>query len=181
MEEKRRHTREGVNGVRRPLFVHLTCGEVGGKKKNFSSWFRCCESFFRLLFRRSCFLPPSATSSSSLLLKPPFHSTAAAATNAATIFLSVYLSTFTVTALESQESEATSSLSLPPLRAAPRLHHPFHLSPSHWLRFISLCATGGMDCPPSLPLRPADSVSTVVTHSLPPGPSSCTFTQLAPR
>lgn len=122
MEEKRRHTREGVNGVRRPLFVHLTCGEVGGKKKrkkNFSSWFRCCESFFRPLFRRSRFLPPSATSSSSLLLKPPFRSTAAAATNAATIFLSVYLSTFTVTALESQESEPASSLFPPPPEQLP--------------------------------------------------------------
>lgn len=52
----------------------------------------------------------------------------------------------------------TGPVPLPSLRADPRLSRPFHLSPSHWLRFISLCAIGGMEGPPLSPLRAADFV-----------------------
>lgn len=80
--------------------------------------------------------------------------------------LSVYLSTFTVTALESQESKLPPSLSLPTITADPRFSLPLHLFPSQRLRFISLCVSGGMEGPLYFPSRqPALSCS---SHAQPP-------------
>lgn len=91
------------------------------------------------------------------------------------IFLSVYLSTFTVTALESQESKLAPSLSSPSQHIHALSLPPFHLSPSHWLRFISLRTSGVWKVPL---IRPQGSqlCPVLVTHSHPAAPPSRTFT-----
>lgn len=84
--------------------------------------------------------------------------------------LSVYLSTFTVTALESQESKLPPSLSLPTITADPRFSLPLHLFPSQRLRFISLCVSGVWRVPFISP-QGSQLCPVLVTHSHPPCPT----------
>lgn len=84
--------------------------------------------------------------------------------------LSVYLSTFTVTALESQESKLPPSLSLPTITADPRFSLPLHLFPSQRLRFISLCVSGVWRVPFISP-QGSQLCPVLVTHSRPPCPT----------
>lgn len=76
------------------------------------------------------------------------------------VFLSVYLSTFTVTALESQESKLPPSLLSLALTADPRFSLALHLSPSQRLRVTSLCEWREWTVPPySSSRQPALSCS----------------------
>lgn len=163
MERKRleRHKSCGVNRGRWYLWLLLNLF------KNFYTWF---HSHLLSLTASSAGLISSPcqrayTFSSSLpsIASPTTISPTSPSLPPLSVFLYVYPSTFTVTALESQEFKLAPS---PSLAADPCFTLPLHLSPSQRLKFISLCASGVWKVP-RIPPQGSQLCPFLVTHSQP--------------
>lgn len=124
---------QGVNRVISPTQCLQVLVSV---LKNFYSWFCSPLPSFSPMYLRPYFLLQSLCLHLTTLSFRYYFTHFGLPPLSLSLF--VYLSTFTVTALESQESKLPAS----PLPPSSQPIHAFHLLPSHQLRFISLYVSG---------------------------------------